>query len=408
MPFGPILEPGTEHSRWPLPTCSGQAPRSLPLIETEVRSRANARAVKAAFPGTLLTASVADFRGQLPDLPALDGLVAANSLHFVPRSEQIAVISGPRRAPQAGWHLPRRRIRLGQWQSLGAQPVFGARVATTCGAGRPRRRARDRARARAASWAPSTQRPLTGHAARLGLKVGSSNVLVAPGVRTEVASGWRADVATIVGTIRAHPQTLVLGMIGFALRGGIIFLTVPIIVLPTSVEVRLLLGSGLGPSGLTSDFYVAAGLLSVLTLGLALLVLYVLARCETGSVRAVRQLVAAERRTRLDVAGPPRRRGAQPAVLAHVRCRNGDADRDSSRGRALGRGDRPVDLRGDRAAIVFRFVVRANLNDVSLPLIVFIASIVVIEAVSAIVTRRILAGAFGLRAANRLARHPFA
>lgn len=53
----------------------------------------NARAVKAAFPGTLLTASEADFRGQLPDLPALDGLVAANSLHFVPRSEQIAVIS---------------------------------------------------------------------------------------------------------------------------------------------------------------------------------------------------------------------------------------------------------------------------------------------------------------------------
>lgn len=45
-------------------------------------------------------------------------------------------------------------------------------------------------------------------------------------------------------------------------------------------------------------------------------------------------------------------------------------------------------------------------NDVSLPLIVFIASIVVIEAVSAIATRRVLAGAFGLRPHNRLARHP--
>lgn len=52
----------------------------------------NARSVRAAFPGTLLTALVADFRGPLPDLPALDGLVAANSLHFVPRSDQVAVI----------------------------------------------------------------------------------------------------------------------------------------------------------------------------------------------------------------------------------------------------------------------------------------------------------------------------
>ena len=52
----------------------------------------NARAVGAAFPGTQLTTLVADFRGDLSVVPALDGLVAANSLHFVARSEQVGVI----------------------------------------------------------------------------------------------------------------------------------------------------------------------------------------------------------------------------------------------------------------------------------------------------------------------------
>ena len=53
---------------------------------------ANARAVAAAFPETQLTPLVADFRQELSSLPALDGLVAANSLHYVSRSEQVAVI----------------------------------------------------------------------------------------------------------------------------------------------------------------------------------------------------------------------------------------------------------------------------------------------------------------------------
>lgn len=54
---------------------------------------ANARSVRAAFSGTRLTTLVADFRRDLSHLPMLDGLVAANSLHFVPRSEQVAVVS---------------------------------------------------------------------------------------------------------------------------------------------------------------------------------------------------------------------------------------------------------------------------------------------------------------------------
>ncbi len=54
---------------------------------------ANSRSMKSAFPDTQLTTLVADFSDDLSYLPTLDGLVAANSLHFVPRSRQVAVIA---------------------------------------------------------------------------------------------------------------------------------------------------------------------------------------------------------------------------------------------------------------------------------------------------------------------------
>jgi SAM-dependent methyltransferase len=54
---------------------------------------ANAEAVRARFPATLLTTLVADLTGPL-DLSELDGLVAANSLHYVPRDRQVDVVRG--------------------------------------------------------------------------------------------------------------------------------------------------------------------------------------------------------------------------------------------------------------------------------------------------------------------------
>ena len=53
--------------------------------------RRNAEAVAGRFPEVALTTLVADFTGPL-DLPHLDGLVAANSLHFVARGQQVDVI----------------------------------------------------------------------------------------------------------------------------------------------------------------------------------------------------------------------------------------------------------------------------------------------------------------------------
>ena len=53
--------------------------------------RENERVVRARFPGTDLATLTGDLTGPL-DLPLLDGLVAANSLHYVPRDRQVAVV----------------------------------------------------------------------------------------------------------------------------------------------------------------------------------------------------------------------------------------------------------------------------------------------------------------------------
>jgi SAM-dependent methyltransferase len=55
--------------------------------------RRNEATVRSRFPATELTTLTADFAGPLPlPLADLDGLVAANSLHFVPRDGQLTVV----------------------------------------------------------------------------------------------------------------------------------------------------------------------------------------------------------------------------------------------------------------------------------------------------------------------------
>ena len=61
-------------------------------VDRDARAlRANEAAVRSRFPDVDLTTLVADLTRPL-DLPVLDGLVAANSLHYVPRDRQVAVI----------------------------------------------------------------------------------------------------------------------------------------------------------------------------------------------------------------------------------------------------------------------------------------------------------------------------
>ena len=53
--------------------------------------RENAAIIGARFPAVSLDTITTDLTGPLT-LPALDGIVAANSLHFVPRDRQVAVV----------------------------------------------------------------------------------------------------------------------------------------------------------------------------------------------------------------------------------------------------------------------------------------------------------------------------
>ena len=236
--------------------------------------------------------------------------------------------------------------------------------------------------------------------------MGTSHALLVPGLRTHVAAGWRADVASVSGTIRAHPQLLVIGMIGFALRGGIVLLTLPILVLPTSVEVRLLLGSSLGTTGLTSTFYLAVAVLSAVTLGLALAVLYVLARCELSAF------------TRFVHSAQP---SAEHAWLQPRHLDSDELARTTSRLfvvqtlTLLAVLIAALPLAGALAQSTYQEIVLPSsaqsiysriFSDVAVLFVVFLVALLFIEAISAIATRRVLAGAFGLRAHQRIARHP--
>jgi hypothetical protein len=226
--------------------------------------------------------------------------------------------------------------------------------------------------------------------------VGTSRaIIVAPGVRTApVTAGWRADAATIADTIRAHPLLIVTGVVGFSLRGGILVLIVPILVLPTSVEVRLLLGDGLGTTGLTPAFFIAVAALSVISLGVALFALYAIARCElSGFARYSDTRLLPARRTLLTrklfvieaFALLTILLAAVPLVAATAQAAYSEIVLPSS------------------TASIYERVVHA----VTPQIVGFIAAIVIVEAISAVTARRTMSRAFGLGDRVDFIHHPF-
>jgi hypothetical protein len=237
--------------------------------------------------------------------------------------------------------------------------------------------------------------------------VGTTRAIAAPGVRTDAgATGLRGDIGTIARAIRWHPFLLVTGMLGFALRGGIVLLILPILILPTAIEVRFLLGGGLGTSGLTSEFYAAVGLLAVAALGVALLVLYGLARCELASF--TRFVNSAQDSHEHAWPAPGRLleedQSSVTARLFIVQTLTLLAILVAAIPLAAATGQatlQEVVLPSSTESVYTRI-----LNDVSLPLIFWLVSIVVIEAFSSIATRRVLASAFDLKIHFRILRRP--
>ena len=111
----------------------------------------------------------------------------------------------------------------------------------------------------------------------------SSRILVAPGLRTLARPGWRAGLTTALSVVCRQPQLWLLGMVGFLLRGGVLLLAVPIVVLPTQVEARLLIGGYLGSTGFAASFWGLVAATALLAAALAVVVLLVLARTELAA-----------------------------------------------------------------------------------------------------------------------------
>ncbi len=201
--------------------------------------------------------------------------------------------------------------------------------------------------------------------------------------------------------VARDPQLWLLGALGFALRGGIILLTLPIVVLPTQVEARLLIGNYLGSTGFTSSFYVLVGGFAIGAALLTVAILLGLARLERLSFE--RLLTSPEVRADTELAtthlaGTNRRRGLfvklfVVQVLAFV---------------ALISCIAPVAWLTVRAA--YEEITRPTssvpiyervLGTIGEPLFFLLVAVVIIEMLSSLGTREVLARAYGGRRVRR-------
>ena len=106
--------------------------------------REQERAMRARFPGATVEYRVADFTKPL-DLPPLDGLVMANSLHFV--REKAPVLALVRRYLKPGWSPAARGVQRRSRQHVGAVSDVVSYLGTHRGAGGLPRHAYARPRA---------------------------------------------------------------------------------------------------------------------------------------------------------------------------------------------------------------------------------------------------------------------
>lgn len=111
----------------------------------------------------------------------------------------------------------------------------------------------------------------------------SSRILVAPGLRTLARPRWRAGLAIALSVVASQPRLWLLGMVGFCLRGGVLLLVLPMIMLPTQVEARLLIGDYLGSTGFTAGFWALIATSAILAAVLTFGILLILAKVELAA-----------------------------------------------------------------------------------------------------------------------------
>jgi len=205
-------------------------------------------------------------------------------------------------------------------------------------------------------------------------------------------------VGTALAVVIGRPSLWLIGALGFALRGGILFLLLPIFVLPTPVEARLLLGTNLGSAGLTPSFLANLALASALLIIPIAFALLALAYLELAAFeRVVGDDETAEQRddrppARLSGGGRRRLIGwlaavqlAGVAVLAAAALPLANAIVGVTTGEIL------------RPTIPGGSIYMRVLGGVREPLAVILAAVVVVEVLTALISRELLVRGFGLR-----------
>jgi len=227
--------------------------------------------------------------------------------------------------------------------------------------------------------------------------VESSRILVAPGLRTRAHPGWRARLSSALAVVSGEPRLWLLGMVGFLLRGGVLVLVVPTVVLPTQVEARLLIGDYLGSMGFTSGFWALIAVAAFGALALSVALLAVLARIELSAFEALIEDPAMADHRPFAPARPSRQArrlllfrlfGIQ--VLTLVALVVAAAPLVS----AVGQKAFDEIVRPSSSSSIYARV----LSGVGEPLFLFLIGLVLIEMVSALASREVLVRQTGWRA----------
>jgi hypothetical protein len=202
-------------------------------------------------------------------------------------------------------------------------------------------------------------------------------------VRTAPHQDWRAQVGHALAAPVDQPQLWLLGTLSFILRGGLVVLLLPILVLPSQVEVRLMLGGNLGSTGFAPGFWVAVGAATIASTGLVMVVLYALARVEAAAFARL------ARDPDLEIA-PPADPNARVRDLFVVESLTLIALLLAAVPLAAALGQVTYDeiLRPSSTAPIYDRV----LAQVTLPLALLAVALPVVDSISAAVVRRLLIG----------------
>jgi hypothetical protein len=207
--------------------------------------------------------------------------------------------------------------------------------------------------------------------------VQTSRAIAAPGVRTDAHPGWRERLASAIAITAGSRRLTLLGALGSSLRGTILILLAPIIVLPTQVEVRGLLGNNLGSSGFSDSFWVLVGGAAFTSTVLVALATLAIAATERASFETINGRLAPAIRNHVLL----RLFAVQLlTVVAVVACAIPLA-------LAVGHVTYDEIIRPTSAASIYARVLAA----IGQPLFGFAASVLVIELLSALTTREVLA-----------------